>query len=183
MENPAVFRAELPDDELDVLSRERLSWPGISTRTSAWCWRSGPKACWPTTRPGGGLTDVDFPGSGSAKQAALLLLDELSVALQPSAGIAVVIGGQRAAGRSCAAWPRVGSVLGELADPLPRRLEGRRTTESPDILRSEVVELLVRAAPGPPTDDGLAVFPFAARYQPQVITRPATSAPDRGDDR
>ena len=65
------------------------SWPGSWMRTSGWCWRSGPRARWPTIRPAGRrLTDLDFPGSGSAKQAALLLLDELSTALQPSAGSA-----------------------------------------------------------------------------------------------
>jgi hypothetical protein len=35
------------------------------------------------------------------------------------------------------------------------------------------VELLSALRLAQPADGGLAVFPFAARYQPQVTTRPA----------
>jgi hypothetical protein len=41
------------------------------------------------------------------------------------------------------------------------------------MLRTEVVELLSALRLAQPADGGLAVFPFAARYQPQVTTRPA----------
>ena len=45
--------------------------------------------------------------------------------------------------------------------------------QSPDILRTDVVNLLAALRLAEPTDGGLAVFPFGARYQPQVTTRPA----------
>jgi len=171
VESPAVFRAELPDDELDVLSRERTELArhldenfGLVLEVRA----EGALAYDPAT--GGGLTDVDFPGSGSAKQAALLLLDELSAtAAQPDA--AVVIGG-RAVPALLVPWARVGTVLGKLASRHRAAWKGEYA-ESPDMLRTEVVELLSALRLAQPADGGLAVFPFAARYQPQVTTRPA----------
>ncbi len=82
VENPAVFRAELPDDELDVLSRERSELArhldenfGLVLEVRA----EGALAYDPASEAGG-LTDIDFPGGGSTKQAALLLLDELNAA-------------------------------------------------------------------------------------------------------
>ena len=76
VENPAVFRAELPDDELDVLSRERHELArhldenfGLVLEVRA----EGALAYDPSGAAGG-LTDLDFPGTGSARQAALLLL-------------------------------------------------------------------------------------------------------------
>jgi hypothetical protein len=51
VESPAVFRAELPIDELDVLSGNATSLPAISTRILAWYWKPGLRAYWPTTHP------------------------------------------------------------------------------------------------------------------------------------
>jgi uncharacterized protein (TIGR02678 family) len=172
VESPAVFRAELPDDELDVLSRERTELArhldenfGLVLEVRA----EGALAYDPASGIGG-LTDMDFPGSGSAKQAALLLLDELSVAAPPPDST-VLIGGQ-ALPAILVPWARVGTVLGELANRYQAVWKGSYA-ESPDILRTEVVELLSAFRLAKPTDGGLAVFPFAARYQPQVATRPA----------
>jgi uncharacterized protein (TIGR02678 family) len=181
VESPAVFRAELPDDELDVLSRERTELArhldenfGLVLEVRA----EGALAYDPVSGAGG-LTDVDFPGSGSAKQAALLLLDELSAATPPpDAG--VVIDG-RALPAFLVSWERVGTVLGELASRYRAAWKGDYT-ESPDILRAEVVKLLSALRLAQPTDDGLAVFPFAARYQPQVTTRTAARQTE-GDER
>jgi len=172
VESPAVFRAELPDDELDVLSRERTELArhldenfGLVLEVRA----EGALAYDPASGAGG-LTDVDFPGSGSAKQAALLLLDELSAATPPPDST-VVIGG-RAVPALLVPWARVGTVLGELANRYRAAWKGDYA-ESPDILRTEVVELLSALRLAQPTDGGLAIFPFAARYQPQVTTRSA----------
>jgi uncharacterized protein (TIGR02678 family) len=173
VESPAVFRAELPDDELDVLSRERTELArhldenfGLVLEVRA----EGALAYDPASG-GGGLTDMDFPGSGSAKQAALLLLDELSAA-SPPPDATVVIGG-RAVPALLVPWARVDVVLGELATRYRAAWKGDYA-ESPDILRAEVIELLSALRLAQPADGGLAVFPFAARYQPQVTTRPAT---------
>jgi uncharacterized protein (TIGR02678 family) len=179
VENPAVFRAELPDDELDVLSRERTELARhldenfglvLEVRTE------GALAYDPASGVGG-LTDVDFPGSGSAKQAALLLLDELSAAAPPDG--TVLIGG-RAVPAFLVPWERVDTVLGELAGRYRTAWKGDYA-ESPAILRAEVVELLAALRLAQPANGGLAVFPFAARYQPQVSARPAARQTD-GDE-
>jgi hypothetical protein len=54
--------------------------------------------------------------------------------------------------------------------------------QSPDILRTEVVDLLTALRLAEPTDGGLAVFPFAARYQPQVTTRSAADRSEGGTE-
>ena len=53
--------------------------------------------------------------------------------------------------------------------------------ESLDALRADVVDLLEALRLARRLDDGLAIFPFAARYQPQV-TNPAQPRQVRGDD-
>jgi uncharacterized protein (TIGR02678 family) len=172
VENPAVFRAELPDDELDVLSRERHELArhldenfGLVLEVRA----EGVLAY----DPSGALTDLDFPGSGSAKQAALLLLDELITALQPSAESAVLVDGRPRPG-ALAPWPQVDAVLGELAARYRSVWKGAYG-ESPDTLRGDVVDVLEALRLGRALDEGLAIFPFAARYQPQVRTQPAAA--------
>ena len=167
-----MFRAELPDDELDVLSRERTELArhldenfGLMLEVRA----EGALAYDPASGVGG-LTDVDFPGSGSAKQAALLLLDELGAGAPPPDST-VVIGG-RAVPAILMPWAGVNSVLDDLVTK-HQSVWKTAYRESPDILRTEVVALLAALRLAEPTDGGLAVFPFAARYQPQVTTRTA----------
>ena len=175
-----MFRAELPDDELDVLSRERTELArhldenfGLVLEVRA----EGALAYDPASGTGG-LTDLDFPGSGSARQAALLLLDQVSADV-PAPDDTVVIGGH-AVPALLVPWTRVDTVLGELA----RRHQAAwkdSYAESPDILRTEVVELLAALRLAQPADGGLAVFPFAARYQPQVTTRPAARQSEKDE--
>jgi uncharacterized protein (TIGR02678 family) len=170
VENPAIFRAELPDDELDVLSRERHELArhldenfGLVLEVRA----EGVLAY----DPSGALTDLDFPGSGSAKQAALLLLDELTTALQPTAeSVAEVDEGAIPA--VLAPWPQVDTVLGELAARYRSVWKGAYG-ESTGALRCDVVDLLEALRLGRRLDGGLAIFPFAARYQPHVRTAAA----------
>jgi uncharacterized protein (TIGR02678 family) len=167
VENPALFRAELPGDELDVLSRERNEVArhldenfGLVLEVRA----EGVLAY----DPSGTLTDLDFPGSGSAKQAALLLLDELTAAApsRPTAESVVLVNGAELPG-SLAPWPRVDEALTSL---LARYRTAWKTAygQSLDTLRGDVVELLTALRLAQPLDDGLAIFPFAARYQPHV---------------
>jgi uncharacterized protein (TIGR02678 family) len=172
VENPALFRAELPDDELDVLSRERNELArhldenfGLVLEVRA----EGVLAY----DSSGTLTDLEFPGSGSAKQAALLLLDELTTALQPSAESAVLVDGTPLPG-VLAPWPQVDAALAGLASRYRSVWKGVYG-ESPDALRTDVVGLLAALRLARPLDEGLAVFPFAARYQPQVRTQPAAA--------
>jgi uncharacterized protein (TIGR02678 family) len=172
VESPAVFRAELPEDELDVLSRERTELArqldenfGLVLEVRA----EGALAYDPASGTSG-LTDLDFPGTGSAKQAALLLLDELTMTAPPPESL--VVTGGRAVPAFLVPWDRVDAVLGELAARYKNVWKGAYA-ESPDVLRTEVVDLLAALRLAEPADGGLAVFPFAARYQPQVTTRPA----------
>ena len=163
VENPALFRAELPEDELDVLSRERHELArqldenfGLVLEVRA----EGVLA----NDPSGTLTDLAFPGAGRAKQAALLLLDELATALAPSVESLVMVDGRPLPG-VLAPWPQVAAVLGELAVRYPRVWQ-----DDADALRTEVVDLLATLRLARRMDEGLAVFPFAGRYQPQVRT-------------
>lgn len=167
VENPAVFRAELPDDELDVLSRERHEVArhldenfGLVLEVRA----EGVLAY----DPSGALTDLDFPGSGSAKQAALLLLDELTSVLEPSGDSMVLVDGRPLPG-ALAPWSQVDAVLGELVARY-RGVWKDAYGESLDSLRTDVVRLLAALRLACRLDEGLAIFPFAARYQPQVRT-------------
>jgi uncharacterized protein (TIGR02678 family) len=170
VESPAVFRAELPADELDVLSRERHDLAkhldenfGLVLEVRA----EGALAY----DPAGGLTDIDFPGNGSAKQAALLLLDELLVALQPSTDSTVTIAEVVLPG-VMVPWSQVDVTLAELTARY-RTMWKNVYVESGQALRADAVELLTSLRLAADTDDGLAIFPFAARYQPQITTRPA----------
>jgi hypothetical protein len=83
-----------------------------------------------------------------------------------------VIGG-RAVPAFLVSWARVDAVLGELVNRHRAAWKGGYA-ESPDILRAEVVALLSALRLARSTDGGLAIFPFAARYQPKVTIRPAT---------
>lgn len=170
VESPAVFRAELPPDELDVLSRERHDLAkhldenfGLVLEVRA----EGALAY----DASGALTDIDFPGSGSAKQAALLLLDELVVVLQPTPESTVTIGEQVLPG-VVAPWSQVDAVLADLTTRY-RAMWKNVYVESGGALRADAVALLTSLRLAASTADGLAIFPFAARYQPQITTRPA----------
>ena len=173
VESPAVFRTELPDDELDVLSRERTELArhleenfGLVLEVRA----EGALAYDPT----GTLTDVDFPGAGSAKQAALLLLDELVAALAPTPESTVTVD-RRVLPGVLAPWPQVDTVLTDLATRYRAAWKGAYV-ESVDTLRADVITALARMRLAAATEAGLTIFPFAARYQPQVTTQPATQA-------
>jgi len=161
VENPALFRVELPEDELDVLSRERHELARQLDENFGLVLEVRAEGVL-TYDPSGTLTDLEFPGVGRVKQAALLLLDELAAALAPSGESLVLMDGQPWPG-ILAAWPQVENVLAGLAIRYPRVWQ-----DDPDALRTEVVDLLAALRLARALDQGLAVFPFAARYQPQV---------------
>jgi uncharacterized protein (TIGR02678 family) len=173
VESPAVFRADLPDDELDVLSRERTELArhldenfGLVLEVRA----EGALAYDPT----GTLTDVDFPGAGSAKQAALLLLDELVIALAPAPESTVIVDGM-VLPAVLAPWQQVDAVLTNLTARYRSAWRGAYV-ESLNTLRTDAVNVLAAMRLAAATDTGLAILPIAARYQPQVTTRPAAQA-------
>jgi uncharacterized protein (TIGR02678 family) len=172
VESAAVFRVELPDDELDVLSRERNELArhldenfGLVLEVRA----EGVLAY----DLSGALTDLEFPGSGSAKQAALLLLDELATALRPSAESTVQVDGVLRPG-VFAPWPQVDTILAGLVARY-RAAWKNAYSESLPTLRADVVGLLTALSLGRALDDGLVIYPFAARYQPQLGTPPTST--------
>jgi uncharacterized protein (TIGR02678 family) len=169
VENPVVFRVDLDEDERDALSRERSELTrqleenfGLTLEVRA----EGALAYDAT----GQLTDVEFPGAGSCKQAALLLLDELVTALRPAPESTVPVGGTAYPG-ILAGWVEVDRILGELV-ARHRRAWRSAYVDSPDQLRADVVALLESLGLVAPTDAGLAVFPFGARYRPAVRAAP-----------
>ncbi len=173
VENPAVLRQDLDDDERDVLSRERSDITrqleenfGLTLEVRA----EGALAYDAT----GLLTDVEFPGSGSCKQAALLLLDALNSELDPAADATVRCGDTDYPG-VLVDWNRVDAIVVEL---VAQHGKAWRSTYvgSPARLRNDVVSLLESMSVVRSLPDGLLVYPFAARYRPSVslVPCPAT---------
>jgi hypothetical protein len=97
------------------------------------------------------------------------------MALQPSAESAVLVDGSPLPA-ALAAWSQVDAVLGELTTRYRAAWKGVYG-QSLDTLRTDVVDLLVALRLGRPTAEGLAIFPFAARYQPDVRTQGAERSP------
>ncbi|MCW2527976.1 MAG: hypothetical protein JWM76_2836 [Pseudonocardiales bacterium] len=173
VESPAVFRAHLDEEEQDVLSRDRTDLArqleenfGLTLEVRA----EGALAY----DAAGRLTDVDFPGPGSLKQAALLLLDELIVDLQPDPASMTTIDGQTVPA-VFAPWELVDRVLLELSERYRKVWKGSYV-ESVVELRRDVSDLLASLMLARPTETGLLVYPFGARYRPSVTTLSPSSA-------
>ncbi|MGI5243265.1 TIGR02678 family protein [Dactylosporangium sp. CA-139066] len=171
VENPLVRREDLTDGERDVLSRERSELTrmldehfGLTVEVRA----EGVLAY----DPGGSLTDIAFPGTGTVKQAALLLLAELIDSGQlPGRKTKADLG-------IAAEWGEVDDALEKLTDR-HRRAWGSALVEQPLRLRDGVVALLVDMSLATADDTGLVVHPAAARYRPQPVAAPATRAARR----
>jgi hypothetical protein len=67
VENPALFRPSCPMTNSTCSPANAMSWLASSTRTSAWCLRSGPKACSPMTRPVRSPTSTSPAPAGPSK--------------------------------------------------------------------------------------------------------------------
>lgn len=153
VEDPVVLRADMSPEELDVLSRERSELTrhldenfGLTLEVRA----EGALAY----DIEGSMTDIAFPGPGSLKQAALLLLGEVvNRADGAPAGLSV-------------SWPDVDAILGELAERHTRAWKSDYTG-SVDVLRSDVVALLAALGIASADDTGVTISPVAARYRPR----------------
>lgn len=192
IENPLTRREDLTDAEADVLSRERRDVAraledhfGLILEVRA----EGALAYDPDEE----LTDVAFPGNGTVRQAALLLLDALTDNLRPTAGTTVDLSArdQRPAshgteedntgesgGRArqmpgvLAPWEMVTDELEDLAG---RNAKSWRADVTGDLdrLRTEVVDLLEAVSLVTVTPDGLGLHPACFRYRPQPVRAPA----------
>ena len=119
--------------------------------------------------PEGGLTDRTFPGTGSAKHFALLLLDELVDELRSDRG--AELDGQ--------AWAHVAhSTARHAADRVFanwRRGLRKAHRENPDAVYDEALEVLIDAGLVRLDTGGLLVHAAAARYapKPEMLVAPA----------
>ena len=177
VENPFVRREDLTDAERDVLSRERSELTrvlgenfGLTLEVRA----EGVLAY----DSSGSLTDIAFPGSGTVKQAALLLLAELIEARQPAAGTTASLDDGRTVPGTAASWDEVDTALANLSAQ-HRKAWGTTIVDQPDRLRDEVVTVLTDLCLATVTAAALVIHPAAARYRPQPHAAPPTRAARR----
>lgn len=166
IEDPLLPREDLDDEERDRLSRERTELTrqvddlaGLVLEVRA----EGALAY----DPRGGLSDVEFPGTGTVKQAALLLLDEFAGKGRPG-DMVLRADGRRIAG-TFVAWADVDAALTSLSERF-RAAWSTGYVENPDTLRDEVVALLAGLNLVDPLPDGLLLRAAAARYRPVTTT-------------
>lgn len=182
VENPLVRREELPEEERDVLSRERSELTrlleehfGLTLEVRA----EGALAY----DAEGTLSDTAYPGAGTVRQAALLLTDALTDLARPTAGQHVP--GAPGVPGLLASWEAVRAELETLAARYARTWAGVYTGD-PDRLQKDVVALLESMSLARSLPDGLVLHPAAARYRPQphttaaprIAPRPVLPVPD-----
>ena len=169
VENPVVHREELSDAEQEVLYRDRSDLVrqleesfGLSVEV-----RLEGAAAFDMD---GDLSDVAFPGTGTVRQAALLLIDALLDAARPAAGRQADVGGRAVPGQACA-WAAVDSALAELVDRYGKAWAADLVGD-PVRLRREVVGLLESVSLARSTAESLVLHPAAARYRPEPHAAP-----------
>lgn len=179
VENPVALRAAMTPAERDVLSRERTALAqmmserfGLELEV-----RTEGALAYDTARE---LSDLDFPGPGTVKQASLLVCDVILDTTRPGADDQVQWEGRT--------LPGVALTIGEVADMLTELTEryGTNWAESlvsnPAVLLEQVIAMLEATglASVDRVGDRVLVWPPVARYraQPTQATRkPARLAP------
>jgi len=172
VENPLVRREDLTNAERDALSRERTEISRMLEESFGLTLevRAEGALCFD---PDDEMSDIAFPGTGTVRQAALLLLNELITRAVPRGGPRAILDGRQVAGLSCP-WSVVSDVLAELA-------ERHHTAWSADYvsnldrLREDIVALLEDVRLADVSSDALVVRPCAARYRPDPHRAPAKS--------
>lgn len=156
VETPVAYVAELTEEQRDWLRRnqrreERIfeDFLGLESEIRA----EGVALI----DPEGELSDVEFPGGGTVPWAALLLLERL-----------VALGSLEAS----ISRTTIDAALAELIDK-HRRAWATHLTDSPELLREAVLDLLHRMKLITPVGGGeqeWRLLPAAARYAPEVTT-------------
>ncbi|MFE9687795.1 TIGR02678 family protein [Streptomyces sp. NPDC006285] len=171
VENPLVRREDLSEPERDVLSRERNDLARLLEEHFGLLLEVRAEGALAYAGDGP-ASDIEFPGPGTVRQAALLLIDALlqrdgppSQPLGPSPGLRCT-------------WPEVDAALGELAAAHGRAWSSLHTGD-PDRLRSDVVRLLTAMSLAGADEEGLVLHPAAARYRPVVRASAPTRAAAR----
>jgi uncharacterized protein (TIGR02678 family) len=166
VENPLVRREDLTEGEHDALSRERNDVAQILGDAFGFELevRTEGALAYDTEEE---LTDVAFPGNGTTRQAALLLLDALVDTLRPSAGAQALVSGRLVPG-VLATWDLVADNLEHLSEQNARNWRSE-VVEDLGRLRTEVVQVLTSVDLATATDDGLVLHPACARYRPEPV--------------
>ncbi len=163
-EHPVVPRSALDDETADVLSRERRELArqlddsfGLVVETRA----EGVLA----HDPDASLSDLTFPGTGTLRQAALLLVEHLAVDHLPDPDARDVTGAHPPS--VLVPWPVVEATVAALLARYGRGWQ-QRLRDDPVALRDEVLELLSALSLVSVTADGVLVHAVAARYRTEV---------------
>ncbi|MGY4102614.1 TIGR02678 family protein [Nocardia sp. R16R-3T] len=154
VEEPVVLRSDLDPDELDVLSRERSELTRMLGEAFGLVLEVRAEGALGYD-PAGSLSDIEFPGTGSVKQAALLLI-----------GALLDLTDNGNTGSMEFAWPVVDSILAELVRAYGRAWRSEYA-DAPGALRDDTVALLTTLRLAEPTPEALVLNAAAARYRPQ----------------
>ncbi|HST48717.1 TIGR02678 family protein [Jatrophihabitans sp.] len=173
VENPLVRREDLTDAEQDVLSRERTEQSRILEEYFGLTLEVRLEGAL-AYDSSSATTDIAFPGTGSVKQAALLLLAELTDRLEPESGTAAVTDDGRAVPGAAASLTVVDEVLAILTERHAKAW-GADAVENPEGFRNSVLNVLNEVSLARTTSDGIIIHPASARYRPL----PEASAPTR----
>jgi uncharacterized protein (TIGR02678 family) len=177
VENPLVLREDLPEPERDVLSRERSELNRVMAENFGLTLEVRAEGAL-AYDSNASLTDISFPGSGTVKQAALLMLADLIELRQPTAGATTSLDAGLVLPGVVATWEEVDTALSRLAAQ-HRRAWGSTFVDQPNRLRHDVVSLLAELSLVTVVADGLVIHPAAARYRPQPHEAPPTRAASR----
>lgn len=173
IENPLVRREDLTDAEQDVLSRERTEQSRILEEYFGLTLEVRLEGAL-AYDSSSATTDITFPGTGSVKQAALLLLAELTDRLEPESGTVAATGDGRTVPGAAASLALVDEALGTLTERHAKAW-GSDAGDKPEAFRDSVLGVLSDVSLIRTTSDGIIVHPASARYRPL----PETAAPTR----
>jgi uncharacterized protein (TIGR02678 family) len=166
VEHPLTRRENLTEAEADALSRERRD----ITRTLDDAFglalevRLEGALAYDVDEE---LTDVDFPGHGTVRQAALLLIDALVDTLRPTASTVADVDGNVVPGL-LAPWDLVADNIEHLAEQNARAWRSD-VADGLEELTGEVVSVLTEVSLATATADGLVLHPACARYRPEPV--------------
>lgn len=177
VENPVLSRDDLSPAERDVLSRERTELSRVLDESFGLVLEVRAEGLL-AYQPDEGLTDVDFPGPGTVKQAALLLVNVLTDLGRPTATTTAVVDGRDVPGLHTD-WAAVDDALTDLTTRY-RRSWGGIADDLP-ALRDAIVALLASLSLAIATPTGLVLHPAAGRYQPETAPQQPTRARRRLD--
>lgn len=161
-ENPLVRRESLTTAEADVLSRERrdvatalddLLGLTLEVRSEGAL----------TYDDGEDFTDQRFPGQGTARQAALLLVDAVTDTARPRPGTTALVE-ERVVPGLLVTWQTVTDELNHLAQRYAK--VWRDDAQDAPTLQRSVVSVLEEAGLAVVVPDGIVLHPAAARYRP-----------------